>query len=136
MTRAEAKSTRTANANFLGHPKGLFYLAFTEAWERFSHYGMTALVLYMVNHLLPHGRRAAHRLRAYRRYDHHHLPVDGVLSGLQRESDLDSTACRARRWRLPNPGVLVPIDQSGFQRPMRAAGVLDLAPLGITASRA
>ena len=38
---------------FLGHPKGLFYLAFTEAWERFSYYGMTALVvLYMVNQLL------------------------------------------------------------------------------------
>jgi POT family proton-dependent oligopeptide transporter len=38
---------------FMGHPKGLFYLAFTEAWERFSYYGMTALlVLYMVNQLL------------------------------------------------------------------------------------
>src|SRR3954463_11772524 len=38
---------------FFGHPRGLFYLAFTEAWERFSYYGMTALlVLYMVNQLL------------------------------------------------------------------------------------
>ena len=38
---------------FFGHPKGLFFLAFTEAWERFSYYGMTALlVLYMVNQLL------------------------------------------------------------------------------------
>jgi len=38
---------------FLGHPKGLAYLAFTEAWERFSYYGMTALVvLYMVQELL------------------------------------------------------------------------------------
>jgi len=37
----------------MGHPRGLFYLAFTEAWERFSFYGMTALVvLYMVNQLL------------------------------------------------------------------------------------
>ena len=37
----------------MGHPKGLFYLAFTEAWERFSYYGMTALVvLFMVNQLL------------------------------------------------------------------------------------
>src|SRR6187200_2640231 len=41
------------SVTFLGHPKGLFYLAFTEAWERFSYYGMTALVvLYMVNQLL------------------------------------------------------------------------------------
>jgi POT family proton-dependent oligopeptide transporter len=38
---------------FLGHPRGLGYLAFTEAWERFSYYGMQALlVLYLVNHLL------------------------------------------------------------------------------------
>jgi POT family proton-dependent oligopeptide transporter len=41
----------------MGHPKGLFYLAFTEGWERFSFYGMTALVvLYMVNQLLLPGR--------------------------------------------------------------------------------
>ena len=46
-------STRAGDENFLGHPKGLFYLAFTEAWERFSYYGMTALLaLYMVNQLL------------------------------------------------------------------------------------
>ena len=38
---------------FIGHPKGLGYLAFTEAWERFSYYSMqTLLVLYMVNYLL------------------------------------------------------------------------------------
>ncbi len=38
---------------FFGHPKGLFFLAFTEAWERFTFYGMTALlVLYLVNQLL------------------------------------------------------------------------------------
>lgn len=38
---------------FLGHPKGLGYLAFSEAFERFSYYGMQALlVLYMVNYLL------------------------------------------------------------------------------------
>jgi hypothetical protein len=39
--------------SFLGHPVGLGYLAFTEAWERFSFYGMqTLLVLYMVKVLL------------------------------------------------------------------------------------
>jgi len=45
--------THEAQPTYFGHPKGLFYLAFTEAWERFSFYGMTALVvLYMVNRLL------------------------------------------------------------------------------------
>src|SRR4051795_9745856 len=42
--------------NFFGHPRGLWYLAFTEAWERFSYYGMQALlVLYMVKFLLRPG---------------------------------------------------------------------------------
>jgi proton-dependent oligopeptide transporter, POT family len=53
MTTGETTLTRDGDVNFMGHPKGLFYLAFTEAWERFSFYGMTALVvLYMVNQLL------------------------------------------------------------------------------------
>jgi len=35
---------------FLGHPKGLYILFFTEMWERFSYYGMRALLmLYMVD---------------------------------------------------------------------------------------
>src|SRR6187551_3507259 len=43
--------------DFLGHPRGLWYLAFTEAWERFSYYGMQSLlVLYMVKYLLLPGR--------------------------------------------------------------------------------
>jgi len=47
----------TPEATFLGHPIGLAYLAFTEAWERFSFYGMqTLLVLYMTKHLLLPGQ--------------------------------------------------------------------------------
>ncbi|WP_235890360.1 peptide MFS transporter [Sandaracinobacter neustonicus] len=43
----------TDDRAFLGHPKGLGYLSFTEAFERFSYYGMQALlVLYMVKYLL------------------------------------------------------------------------------------
>ena len=38
---------------FLGHPRGLGWLSFTEVWERFSYYGMQALlVLYMTHRLL------------------------------------------------------------------------------------
>ena len=38
---------------FFGEPRALAYLAFTEAWERFSYYGMTALlVLYLTQSLL------------------------------------------------------------------------------------
>jgi POT family proton-dependent oligopeptide transporter len=53
MNSAAAELTAPGEASFIGHPRGLFFLAFTEAWERFSFYGMTALVvLYMVNYLL------------------------------------------------------------------------------------
>jgi POT family proton-dependent oligopeptide transporter len=52
-TTREPVLTRAKEVTFMGHPKGLFYLALTEAWERFSYYGMTALLaLFMVNQLL------------------------------------------------------------------------------------
>jgi POT family proton-dependent oligopeptide transporter len=42
-----------AEGDFLGHPRGLTFLFTTEMWERFSYYGMRALlVLYMVKYLL------------------------------------------------------------------------------------
>jgi len=41
---------------FFGEPRALAYLSFTEAWERFSYYGMTALlVLYMTQALFMPG---------------------------------------------------------------------------------
>ena len=43
----------TAHDEFLGHPRGLGFLFATEMWERFSYYGMRALlVLYMVKYVL------------------------------------------------------------------------------------
>jgi POT family proton-dependent oligopeptide transporter len=38
---------------FLGHPKGLYMLFFAEMWERFSYYGMRAiLIFYLTQHWL------------------------------------------------------------------------------------
>ena len=46
----EAATVRTT---FLGHPRGLVVLFFAEMWERFSFYGMRALlVLYLTQHFL------------------------------------------------------------------------------------
>jgi len=43
----------TARRDWFGHPQALTFLFATEMWERFSYYGMRALlVLYMVSHLL------------------------------------------------------------------------------------
>lgn len=55
----------TAHADqphFMGHPIGLYFISFTEAFERFSYYGMQVLlVLYMAKQLLlePHVGRIA-----------------------------------------------------------------------------
>ena len=46
----ENTSTTAVQKDFLGHPVGLYILFFTEMWERFSYYGMRAiLVLYLVS---------------------------------------------------------------------------------------
>lgn len=46
----ETTTTYEDQPKIFGHPKGLFYLFFAELWERFSFYGMRALLtLYMVN---------------------------------------------------------------------------------------
>src|SRR5512138_2165988 len=56
MTRSDQQPLE--DRSFLGHPKGLAFLAFTEAWERFSFYGMQSLlVLYMTKALLLPGHR-------------------------------------------------------------------------------
>ncbi len=52
MTTATFDTTGDTR-EWLGHPRGLLFLALTEAWERFSFYGMRGLlVLYMVQTLL------------------------------------------------------------------------------------
>lgn len=40
---------------FFGHPKGLFTLFFTEFWERFSYYGMRAILLFYMYYELKDG---------------------------------------------------------------------------------
>lgn len=63
MSSATPSTTAAMEETFLGHPKGLFVLFLTEMWERFSYYGMRALlVLYMVNHLFAHPEVSAHVL--------------------------------------------------------------------------
>ena len=47
-----ANSTSVTTQGFLGHPPGLILLFFVEMWERFSYYGMKALlILYLVDAL-------------------------------------------------------------------------------------
>ncbi|PWG03825.1 MFS transporter [Sphingosinicella humi] len=46
-------SASVGGKTFLGHPRGLFVLFFAEMWERFSYYGMRAiLIFYLLQHWL------------------------------------------------------------------------------------
>ncbi|MDE2236845.1 MAG: hypothetical protein KGK30_03055, partial [Elusimicrobia bacterium] len=52
---AVTEQAAAAQGEWFGHPKGLYVLFLTEMWERFSYYGMRALlVLYMTKYLILH----------------------------------------------------------------------------------
>jgi POT family proton-dependent oligopeptide transporter len=56
-----ATSPPPATATLFGHPTGLFTLFFAEMWERFSYYGMRALlVFYMIKGFLGYGDSQAY----------------------------------------------------------------------------
>jgi POT family proton-dependent oligopeptide transporter len=49
-----------------GHPKGLYFLFFTEMWERFSYYGMRAIfILFMTKILLMNDASASEIYGSY-----------------------------------------------------------------------
>ena len=59
-------ASETASDEFLGHPKGLYVCFFTEMWERFSFYGMKALLLlYLTKYHLFGDRAGLDVLGAY-----------------------------------------------------------------------
>ena len=53
FSTAQQRDRSKGAGDLFGHPRGLTFLFATEMWERFSYYGMRALlVLYMVKLLL------------------------------------------------------------------------------------
>jgi len=67
MTSPEpAITSATPEKTYFGHPPGLFVLFFTEMWERFSYYGMRALLIfYLTKHWLFSDERASVIYGAY-----------------------------------------------------------------------
>ena len=54
-------SALSRQSTLFGHPTGLFVLFFAEMWERFSYYGMRALlVFYMTKGFLGYGDSEAY----------------------------------------------------------------------------
>lgn len=71
----------TSTTDVMGHPRGLLYLFFAELWERFSFYGMRALlVLYMTKHLLYTDRMAFGVYAAYMSLVYVTPMIGGVLA--------------------------------------------------------
>jgi len=61
-----ASTNDHAGKTYFGHPPGLFVLFFTEMWERFSYYGMRALLIfYLTKHWLFADERASVIYGAY-----------------------------------------------------------------------
>lgn len=60
---AESTAERQDEPTLFGHPTGLFMLFFAEMWERFSYYGMRALlVFYMIKGFLSYGDGEAYKV--------------------------------------------------------------------------
>ncbi|MEO5579712.1 MAG: hypothetical protein ABIR58_03575 [Gemmatimonadaceae bacterium] len=79
---------------FLGHPRGLVLLFLVEMWERFSYYGMRALlVLYLVNEL---GRDIARATNLYGSYTSpaYITPLVVLTSPILRDLRCDFVRCR------------------------------------------
>ena len=67
------------SAEFASHPRGLFVLFYAEMWERFSYYGMRALlVLYLTKHWLYDDGKATLIYGAYGALDY----ITPVLGGI------------------------------------------------------
>jgi POT family proton-dependent oligopeptide transporter len=62
MEKAEGRQAIRGDRAFLGHPAGLGWLAFSEFWERFSYYGMQALLVLYMTHALLHPGHVEHVL--------------------------------------------------------------------------
>ena len=72
---------RSEHADILGHPRGLCILFLTEMWERFSYYGMRALlILYLTQHFLFSDERSAFKFGAYTALVFVMTIVGGVLA--------------------------------------------------------
>ena len=70
----ETNYTPPSDKTFLGHPKGLFLLFFTELWERFSYYGMRGILMYYLTKAVINGGIGFEDQTAYLIY--------GVFTGL------------------------------------------------------
>jgi proton-dependent oligopeptide transporter, POT family len=63
-TNHESLDATRADRSFFGHPRGLATLFFTEMWERFSYYGMRALLILFMTASVENGGLGFHVAKA------------------------------------------------------------------------
>ncbi len=120
MTMAASVPDPAHDRAFLGHPRGLGYLAFTEAWERFSYYGMQSLlVLYMAKYLLLPGH--IEHVAFFNEF--HALPLYSALSGPALASAIFGTYA-ALVYFTPTFGGLIADRWLGRRRTVLAGALL------------
>ena len=78
-------ASRSSDRAFFGHPRGLSTLFFTEMWERFSYYGMRALLILFMTAPVAAGGLGFDAVD--RRRDLRPLHVDGVPDDAARRLD-------------------------------------------------
>ncbi len=119
--------------DFLGHPKGVYVCFFTEMWERFSFYGMKALLLlYLTKHHLVRRPRRPGPARRLRRL--------GLLhAGHRRHACRPLAGACARRWSSaaccwcsatsawPSKATPPPTSAAGSQRDQGALSITCLS---------
>jgi POT family proton-dependent oligopeptide transporter len=89
-----------AQRTFLGHPLGLYVLFFTEMWERFSYYGMRALlILYMTQYFRWSQQDASTIYKVYTSF----VYVTPIIGGFLADRYLGN------RWAVIIGGVLMAI---------------------------
>ena len=81
MSDIRAGGAPSGEKSFLGHPRGLVVLFITEMWERFSYYGMRALLtLYLIQHFLFSDDDASYIYGAYIALVYVMSLIGGILS--------------------------------------------------------
>ena len=98
--RADAQST---GVDWFGHPRGLTILFLTEMWEKFSYFGMRALLVYYMTKALAIPQESASWIYgSYTAFAYFTPIIGGLIADrfLGRRKRRDHSAARSWRWAI------------------------------------
>lgn len=100
-TREEILNS-TPRKGFFGHPKGLSTLFLTEFWERFSYYGMKAILVYYLYYSVAKGGFGLDEGVALQIVSIYGtlIYMSGIIGGMDCRSDYRNPTRSLLRWHL------------------------------------